>query len=54
MSEVLSEPAKLLLLLALLAKDGIISNNSKAFLKGKRAGGKAPFLLHSDEDAYDT
>ena len=34
-SETLTEPAKLLLLAALLAKDHIISNNGKAFLKGK-------------------
>ena len=34
MSDTLSEPAKLLLLAALLAKDHIISNNSKCFLKG--------------------
>lgn len=29
----LTQPAKLLLMAALLAKDGIITNNAKAFLK---------------------
>lgn len=35
MTESLSESGKLLLLAALLAKDRIISNNGKAFLKGE-------------------